>query len=482
MAADKLRNVRATLIELYNRVIEVNSSDADKMYINGEGNLYPNEIERVINNSPTASRCARLMSKYIAGAGVLNSAGELATYSELPIVNPRNNLRITDIISAGARSISYQYGVFFHIGWGVDEATGKLKQKTIEVLDYTKARISKEDGLENPGKIYFKDFEVKKTFGSGKGPGGTWFYPYTDNLELVLSQIKKDAKDPETPLEEAIKNYRGQVYYLNLTPEYIYSVSPADSIYNEADSEYRISLYTNKQVRSGFLGKTAVLTSGLDEATAKTVQKDLALWLGAENSDNMYHLDVEETGDLDKVLKIIQVKGQYDEKMFSETNNRIKRNIFGAFNNIPEPLVMGADSSLFGTGSETYKEMKIFYSQQTEEEREKLQECLAYLGFPYVIAPIAKEVIAAEARPTTEAEGPEGTEAPKVDDATAEAQASLRGSVGGVQGILSIQQAVTAGTADFESAITILIEIYGFKRSIATSLLGKPDTTEINNP
>lgn len=474
MAADSTRSVRATLVELWKRVTNVSEADSEKLYINGEGNLYPNEIERVINNSPTASRCARIMAKYIGGAGVLNAKGEIAKYTELPIVNTKNNLRITDIISGSARSISYQYGVFFHIGWGIDEKTGLLKQKTIEVLDYTKARISKEDGLENPGKIYFRDFETKKGFGSPKGPKGTWFYPYTDNTDLVLSQIKNDANDPELTLEEAIKKYRGQAYYLNLTPEYIYSLSPADSIYNEADSEYRISMYTNKQVRSGFLGKTAVLTSGLDEETAKDIQKDLAEWLGSENSDNMYHLDVEETADLDKVLKIIQVKGQYDEKMFTETNNRIRRNIFGAFNNIPEPLVMGADSSLFGSSSETYKQMKIFYSQQTEEEREKLQECLSYLGFPCVIEPIAKEVILLDIEETST----ETDAAPKVDDATAQAQAALRGSVGGVQGILGIQQAVTAGTADYESAITILIEIYGFNRAIAGSLLGNPKTDE----
>jgi hypothetical protein len=471
--ATKVKNLRASLVELWTRIVQVDDKDANQIYINGENNAYPNEIERVINNSPTASRCARLMAKYIAGAGVVDSEGKLVKYKDLPVVNPRNNLKITDIISAASRSISYQYGVFIHVGYAVTpgdtEDGAVVKSSTLEVLDYTRCRISKEDTEENPGKIYFKDFEVKKSkFGVGATSADLdWFYPFNPNEAVVMAQISKDAEEKGNAtgnIAEDIKHYRGQVYYLNLTPEYIYSISPADSVYNEADTEYRISLYSNKQVRSGFLGKTAVVTAGLDPEDSEDIKKDLAEWLGAENSDNMYHLELDEATDLDAVFKIIQVKGQYDEKMFSETNMRIRKNIFGAFNNIPEALVLSADGAMFGTNSETYKQMKIFYSEQTEEEREKLQECLSFLGFPVNIKPIASNVAPAADKASNS----------DVDPATLAAQAALKGSVGGVQGILGIQSAVAAGNTSFESGLTILMEIYGFDRPIASALLGQP--------
>ena len=60
------------------------------------------------------------------------------------------------------------------------------------------------------------------------------------------------------------------------------------------------------------------------------------------------------------------------------------------------------------------------------------------------------------------------------DAETLKAQAGLRGSVGGVNGILGIQSSVTAGTTDRESAVTILMEIYGFTRTISEALLGVP--------
>jgi hypothetical protein len=68
------------------------------------------------------------------------------------------------------------------------------------------------------------------------------------------------------------------------------------------------------------------------------------------------------------------------------------------------------------------------------------------------------------------------------------AQANLRGSVGGVQGILSIQASVSQGLTGYDSGVAILTEIYGFSPETARQVLGKPiiqDTSQndenINN-
>ena len=58
------------------------------------------------------------------------------------------------------------------------------------------------------------------------------------------------------------------------------------------------------------------------------------------------------------------------------------------------------------------------------------------------------------------------------EQANAQAQANLRGSVGGVQGILELQGSVTMGTTSRESAITILMQIYGFDEQTAEEILG----------
>ena len=73
------------------------------------------------------------------------------------------------------------------------------------------------------------------------------------------------------------------------------------------------------------------------------------------------------------------------------------------------------------------------------------------------------------------------TDEVSTDEETLKAQAGLRGSVGGVTGILDIQNSVKEGTTDFNSAITILVEVYGFTPKVASALLGSVEEEEDTN-
>jgi hypothetical protein len=76
-----------------------------------------------------------------------------------------------------------------------------------------------------------------------------------------------------------------------------------------------------------------------------------------------------------------------------------------------------------------------------------------------------------------------GTQEPGVDAELVkkekEAQAGLRGSVGGVQGILGIQASVASGTTSIQSAINMLVEIYGFAEPTARKILGEVEPTTL---
>lgn len=69
---------------------------------------------------------------------------------------------------------------------------------------------------------------------------------------------------------------------------------------------------------------------------------------------------------------------------------------------------------------------------------------------------------------------PEGEES---DADTLSNQAKLRGSVGGVTGIVSIISAVSMGQMPVESAVSILEEIYGLSEDIAKEMIGNPKIT-----
>ena len=450
-----LGKARAKFIELYSRVIKKEGDKDDSIFYNGENNLYPNEIELAILNSSSGKNASKMMAKFISGKGVVNDV----------VVNEEKNYLLSKIVKIASTDISRQNGVFFHIGQRLNDSLQLVP--VLDVLEYSKIRIGKEDDNDNVTKYWLKDCAKKKSIRGGNDKDDSvFYYPFSDKKNVILAQIDADyklsgAKDLNVDLSVKLPYYRGQVYYMNLTPEFKYALSPFDAVFNDLDTENRISMYINRQVRTGFLGKTYVVTAGLDEEDENQVEEDVKLWLGSENVGGTYHFSIGATDDIDKVFKVGQMKAEIDEKLFTETKNTVKSNIYASANNIPEQLIK-SDNTLFGTSANTYVEMKKFYSEQTLDERTELENTLTYLGFTCKIIPITEEETL-------------NTEVAPVDDATKEAQANLRGSVGGVTGVLGVQQSFANGLTDYNSAITIFTEIYGFSLKVADALLGSPE-------
>lgn len=380
-------NLRASFIELFSRVIKVDKSKDGDVYWNGENNLYPNEIELVVNNSPTASRASKIMAKYISGSGLADDAQNV-------IVNFVKNYKLSNVISIIGKDIAKQGGSFIHIGYGISE-DGNLRPVSLDVLPYVNCRKQKEDDSNNLRKIFYRDFSEKSIFGAKKQKQ-KWFYSFDNDIEVVVAQIKADyflkTKKESEDIAEMLPHYRGQIYYLNTTPEYKYTLAPIDSVFNDADSEYRISNYINTSWREGLLGKTMVLVQGLDDEQSRKVQDDISHWLGSENSSGLFYMDFEQADDLSKVIRIEQIKAQFDEKIFSETAKSLRSNILGAYNSIPEILVI-PQAGIMGQSGEAYVQAKAFYNEQTSDERRRVSETLTYLGFPCEIKPIEDGII-----------------------------------------------------------------------------------------
>lgn len=387
----KKQSVRASSVEIYQREIKV-SNDDNKIYSRDTDNLYPLRIEGIINNSPTARRCANMMSKYIAGAGV-----------EQDFIVNRKGETINDIITQASDSVAYQYGVYFLVKYGIDEEKlGKeihFKVNSVEVLDYVKMAKSKEDDNGEKGKFYKLRMNQKGDNFEKVNKDTPFYYPFNNKNEVIRAQMWKDCTDrgvtnPTTA--QLVKNHRGQVFYLNLTPNYTYALPLVDSVYNDCDTEYRMGVYNNKQTRSGFLGKTIITKFKEDEFETnndgdhhrpnpndRDFNDEVRDSLGAEGSSDVLIIDVPmgATDDLRKAFVVENVKAQFDDKLFEGLEKSTERKIMKAFNNIPEALVNAGNGALFGTNAETYEQMKVFYWEQNEKERMKIEKALKMFGF-----------------------------------------------------------------------------------------------------
>lgn len=373
--------VRATSVELFSREIKIADKDS-KILSRDTDNLYPLRIERIINNSPTARRCSHMMSKFIAGKGV---GGDF-------IVNKKGET-LDDIVEQSADCIAEQYGVYFLVKYGFDtETLDALKITDIEVLDYVRMAKSKEDDDGFQGKFYQLEMEEKGGGFKKVSEKTKWYYPFSQDIKVILAQMRNDCKlnkidNPKG--EDLIRHYRGQVYYLNLTARYQYALPLVDTVYNDCDTEYRLSVYNNTQTRKGFLGQTVVVKFKDDEAepNERSPQDSFNDYiknsLGAENSANVLVVDVQMGGtdDLNKAFVVKQLEPQFDDKLFAGLEKSLEKKIMKAFNNIPEALVNGGDGALFSTNAETYEQMKTFYWEQNEKERSKLERALKLFGF-----------------------------------------------------------------------------------------------------
>lgn len=390
-AAPIMLKVRATLFEMWTRLTPVSDKEKDKNIIwNGYNNLYPDEVDAAIYNSPTARRSAQVQTSFVAGSKITID-GQDFDPANARYFNFKKHT-IQDLVNESASSTTRQRGVFIWVGKKLKDGT--IKNGDLEVLDFKTCRIGVADANDGPGKIYVRDWSKKEDPVKNKT---RFFYPYSDDEDVIIAQMRADYKarknaKAKPELEDLISNFRGQIFYLNLDKSLVYPNSQIDGgVYNECDTEYRITVHTNGEVRSGFLGKLCVLTNGIKGEIATKIAKDIKGWLGAENSANMYHLDIEQTDDLEKVLKIIQVPPQYNEKVFIETSKRIKSTIFGAFNNIPEQLVTSSGSALFGLQEGAYEKMIKFYNNQTATERREIIQMFNTLGVKIDITPLSVE-------------------------------------------------------------------------------------------
>lgn len=383
MANLKKFDIRASLKEMYVRYIGVSKTKHNQVYWNGHNNLYPSECDAVITNSSTGSQGSKVFSRFLKGSGLVNESDDV-------IVNVEKNYKLSNVIGLVANDISKQGG-----SWIFISRNAMLEPAELDILNYEWCRKAKEDDLGFDGKIIYKDWTEADDRFSRKQKEDKWFYPFSNNKAVILEQIKNDYKlkkgeiTSDIEIADMLPYYRGQVLYLNTTPEYIYAKSPIDAAYNDADTEYRISLYVNGEFRSGFLGKTLVVTQGLDEDVVEQKQEEIREWLGAENAKNIYTMDVPMGVDINDFLKIIQVKAQFDEKMFAETKKDLKKNILGQFESLPEILVLVSDGAMFGASEGALIEAKRFYNQQTFDLRWQIAETMQRIGFKCEIKEIS---------------------------------------------------------------------------------------------
>lgn len=431
-------------------ILEVKVDKRNECFNFGADNAYPSLIRALVEMSITAKTCVDRAAKAIYG-GSFGELGEVVVNSSGETLN--------EVFRIAAREYAEYNNVYLAVGYNL-----AYEVKSISVIPATDPRIGKDDDRGYSGKfIIYDNWDKTK----GKKIQSSKFVPvdrFSRNKEILVKQIEK-AGD--------ITKYNGQLLHIKKDTAYIYSLSDLHPVLGEALLEANSQTFRSRGAEKGFLNTKLLATQPFkDDDTRKEFQKDLNGVRGAENSSEVVLLEsAQAMDDLSKQIYLDDLSSKYNDKLFSYSDEQAEKNICKAFT-VPLVLVNPSDSSMFGNSGEVLKEAKKQLYEGRKEDRDQLEEAFSYLMSRFTDPVTDLEVI----NPYEE----------KVDELIEDtpealnlkAQATLRGSVGGVTALLAIQQSVSEGTTDKEAGVAMIMNIYGYDEETATAMLGDPKPTE----
>ena len=439
---------------------------------NGEDNLYPVLVENLIKASPTTGQCVEIYESFIGGSGFVSEMVEEPTDNLLESHTPE------DLLAEISPELSEQQGVFIHIGYNA--AYEKVSHK---VIPYDFCRVGKQDDENYSGRIIMNPDGWDRRADKKKIQV---FDTYNPRPEVIQEQVERDG---------GWENYKGQILYFKLNSKSTYAESLVEKCYMFSDTEANLGLHYNRMVRKGFKDAWVVRHKKFDSKQKQTgFEQNIKAVYGNENTGGILMVEDEFDSENEKVskFKFDFLKDETESNKYQHFEESSANYIRKAFKNIPKPIVDAIAGKLGNTSGDDLRAAESLYNKATAKDRKKIERLFSelYRNYHLDINPSGDWAIGlyslmedgtieedeegnlndGGAKPTQNAE----------EKLNKEAQANLRGSVGGVTGVLSIQTSVSQEITDYDSGLTMLKEIFGFTEEVAKKILGTPKKQKVD--
>lgn len=428
-------------------ILDVKKDKRSECYNFGIDNAFPSLIEALIGMSVTSKTCVDRVTKAIYG-GSFGKDGEV-------VVNAKGET-LNEVLRVSSREYAKHNNCYLQIGYD-----GNLDYKSIVVIPNTSSRVGKSDDKGYSGKFLIYDNWDKMKGKRIVSKEFTEVHRFSKNKEIARKQIE---------LLPSIEDYNGQIIHVKKDTVYVYSLTDLYPVMSEALLEDNSQTFRSKGAVKGFLNtKLLTVQPFKDDQERKDFKDNLNDFRGVEESSEVLVLESsQQMDDIEKSINIDDLSSPYNDKLFEYSDTQGEKNICKAFS-VPLILVSPSDSSLFGNSGALIREAKKQLYESREEDRHQLEEVFSYImgNFKKPISDL--EIINPYEEEIEELE----EEAP--DAANKKAQATLRGSVGGVTALLAIQQSVAAGTTTRDSGVSMIVNIYGFDEETAAEMLGDPE-------
>jgi hypothetical protein len=398
----------------------------------GIDNQYPQYLLNLYNHygSPTHKSIINKKSRLTTGYGLRNIV-------DTQLQNFVDKNKLEKVLRQCEIDFEIFNGFCFEIIWNNEGS-----DFTIHYMPFTKIR----KGIENK-EIDYPHFWYSKNW----------------------NEIKKEEYKPTMirRFNPDIRQGKQLFYYIEPNPQQdeIYPIPNYSTTINWIELDYEISKFHLNQVKQGFAPSFILnFSTGIPsiEEMDEYYRDFKRNYQGAENSGKII---ITYSEGQEQKPELIPIQLNDSDERFIMLQDMVEKNIVMG-HEIPPQLVILTPGKL-GSTTERQELLGEFQSYYITTRQSQLEE-----GFNRVLNLLFSEDIVLKTY--------DEVDTIKEEDLGVQekAQAELKGSVGGVQGILQIQQSVSQGFTTIDSGSAILELIYGIDPVEARRMLGEPKPVE----
>jgi DNA-binding MarR family transcriptional regulator len=325
--------------------------------------------------------------------------------------------------------------------------------------------------------IYHADFARYRS-----NEDGTKYY-YSEDWKKhnpVVQEIDAfNWKEPSGKQLLYVKGYSPDCKYYPL-PTYLGSTG-----YIELDVE--IANFHLNAVKNNFVGGTIISFYNGEPTLEEQEEIERQIKDKFTGTDNANSIVLNFADSRDRGVDIQQLNGNDFDKRFDILNKTVQREIY-AGHSVTDPALFGIkEDGIFTSRNQLVDSFELFQNTYVNGRQQFIERVFNDLAavqglsnrlFIQDTEPISVQfsestvtsvMTEAEIREKVGLQVVQTEEDSTVDSKTKDAQAALKGSVGGVSGIITLLQNVKEGLIAENSAIAVLVELYGFSPEIARS-------------
>lgn len=343
-------------------------------------NAYPQRIMVFIDSSGQATRCVKLLQKFIIGGGFTNQLFYKARVNREGLTNDKLLRKI-------AYDKAYFDGFAIHVNYNAN-----YKVDSLHFIPFEHCRLAIPDDIDYVGKIAVYDDWARWKTSRIEKKYLQWVNVWNPDPQIIKAQVD---------FAGGWDKYKGQIYYYSAEGANEYPKSPFDSVINDIDSDAQAQIFKNRNLRNNFLATHIGTYKGKFETERERsdFKDSIRQQQGAENASNIMLI---ETGGVDDSFVLTPMTTANLEKLYEYTETSASDNIRKVI--LAPPVLVGdLIAGKLGTAQEIQDAVNYF-NAATSDDRLEVEECFTEIfsywkepsinsGSDFTIIPLQKFMI-----------------------------------------------------------------------------------------